>query len=61
MVAVTIKHYNLYVRSASAQGYKMLQVVASLLLKMLHLKSFTINDVAGVAPFSTSHIVCCPV
>jgi hypothetical protein len=35
----------------------MLQVVATLLYKMLHLKSLAISDVAGVAPFSTSQLV----
>ena len=35
---------------------EMLQVVAPLLLKMLHLKSININDVADVAPFPTSYI-----
>ena len=38
---------------------RMLQVVAPLLLKMLHLKPININDVADVAPFPTSSICCC--
>jgi hypothetical protein len=34
---------------------KMLLVVATLLQKMLHLSCLSYNDVADVAPFSTSH------
>jgi hypothetical protein len=39
---------------------KMLQVVATLLQKMLHLNSLTLNDVADVAPFPTSYTLCQP-
>jgi hypothetical protein len=43
------------VRSASASRSQMLQVVAPMLLKMLHLKPIHFNDVADVAPFPTSY------
>jgi hypothetical protein len=38
-------------RTNSARGDEMLRVVAPLLSQMLHIKSLTINVVAGVAGF----------